>query len=127
MGGNRTTLSTYFDGIFLQSALNPQKYKNRFPTKFVVLGSNDGNNWAKLNYKEKPRDVDANDIDASLPFEYTLQNNMFSYSHYRLIIVEMFELPDNNSVTLLNGLFSVENALLLKVHVTVLFQPLQGR
>lgn len=86
--------------FFLQSALNPQKYKNRFPTKFVILGSNDGNNWAKLNYKEKPRDVNATDIDTSLPFEYTLQNNMFSYSHYRLIIVEMFELPDNNSVTL---------------------------
>lgn len=86
--------------FFLHAALNPQKYAGRFPTKFFVLGSNDGNNWVKLTYKQKVPADDMNDIEDSLPVEYTIQNNMFSYSHYRLVISEMFELPDNNSVTL---------------------------
>ena len=88
--------------FFLQATINPEKYAGRFPIKFHVLGSNDGNNWVKLNYKQKKTTTETtiDDIDPTLPLEYTVKDNMFSYSHYRLVISEMYELPDNNSVTL---------------------------
>ena len=88
--------------FFLQATINPKKYAGRFPIKFHVLGSNDGNNWAVIHYKqnENLNEISLMNRDATLPVEYTVKNNLFSYSHYRLVISEMYELPDNTSVTL---------------------------
>lgn len=88
--------------FFLQATINPKKYTGRYPLKFHILGSNDGNNWVTLNYKRnKPLiETTIDNVDPSLPLEYTVKDNMFSYSHYRLVVSEMYEFPDNNSVTL---------------------------
>ena len=83
---------------YLQATVNPKKYIRRFPTAFSVLGSNDGEKWVVLN-KQDGKDVLMTQ-NATLPVEFKVKDNMFSYSHYRLVISGMSNLPENSSITL---------------------------
>lgn len=87
--------------FFLQIATEPAKYIDRFPSEFSVVGSNDGNKWVLLHKhigrENKNMFIDQ---DPTLPIEFKVKDNMFSYSHYRLIVSEMFDYTSNNSVTL---------------------------
>lgn len=87
--------------FFLQVVVNPKRYAGRFPSNFSVLGSNDGNNWVLLyNEEDKMNTMKNIEGDLTLPVEFQLKDNMFSYSYYRLVISEMYNFDDNNSVTL---------------------------
>ncbi len=83
---------------FLQATTSPKKYAKRFPLEFSILGSNDGNKWVVIDKRNDKKIIVGKDME--LPIEFTVKDNMFSYSHYRLVISNMFESDDNHSVSL---------------------------
>jgi len=83
---------------YLQATVNPKKYIRRFPILFSVLGSNDGEKWVSIHKNDKKDKLI--EQNATLPVEFKVKDNLFSYSHYRLVISGMSDLPVNNSITL---------------------------
>lgn len=83
---------------FLQIPISPKKYAKRFPLEFTVLGSNDGNKWVVIDKRNDEKVLVGRDME--LPIEFTVKNNMFSYSYYRLVISKLFENKENNSISL---------------------------
>lgn len=67
---------------------------NSFPKKFIVVGSNDGNNWSYIHQRE----LNVLPAQTNSPTVYNV-NSIEKYSYFRLLISEVADLQTITSIT----------------------------